>query len=263
MNQYQTERRLCWCYALLATFLAVSVVCIAIPYNHWRATLDVCPGSWLENTNCGCIFFGVSTFQYFNGGHNSYCLYAIFAPLPILAYALIMALFHMYRVCINNVGQYEDEKSTAMEEIEGEAIVVTTRTRVSQKNDAVIYCWIPTASIAAIFCLYNLVHAAIITNGFLKTCSQYRGYLAREIHASGDHVSVIHFRLTCQAIFDFMDYLQKNAPNSRRGEFINTGVALQIALITSWVAVALWIGVVILTSIRAYKERNVLTCCGN
>lgn len=117
MNQFDTERRLSWCYGSLSVLLAISVICVAIPYNHWRATLDVCPGSWLENTNCGCVLFGVTASQNFSGGHNSYCLYAIVAPLPILVYAIVMVLFHMYRVCINNVGQYEDEKSTAMEEM--------------------------------------------------------------------------------------------------------------------------------------------------
>ncbi|XP_046972862.1 uncharacterized protein LOC124539608 [Vanessa cardui] len=263
MNQYQTERRLSWCYGLLAVLLGVSVISTAIPYNHWRATLDVCPGSWLENTNCGCIFYGVSTFQYFSGGHNSYCLYVIFAPLPIIVYALVMTLFHMYRVCINNIGQYESEKSTTVEEIEGESIIVTSRARTSQTNDAVIYCWIPTSCIAAVFTIYNLEHAAIMTDGFLKTCQQYRGYLVRELHATGDHATAIHFRLSCQAIFDFMDYIQKDAPNSRRGDFINTGIALQLALITTWLAVILWIVVAAYTAIRAYKERDVMTCCGN
>lgn len=69
--------------------------------------------------------------------------------------------------------------------------------------------------------------------------------------------------MSCQAIFDFMDYIQKDAPNSRRGDFINTGIALQLALITSWFAVILWIVVSVYTAIRAYKEREVLTCCGN
>lgn len=86
--------------------------------------------------------------------------------------------------------------------------------------------------------------------------------LLQQLHATGDHATAIHFRLTCQAIFDFMDYIQKDAPNSRRGDFINTGIALQIALLTSWLSVILWIVVVIHTAIRAYKERNVLTCCG-
>lgn len=117
MNQYYTERRLCWTYSILCILLSISIVCIAIPYNHWQTTLNVCPSSWLENNNCGCIFYGISTFQYFNGGHNSYCLYAIFAPIPLIVYALVMALFHMVRVCINNIGQYEDEKSTTMEEM--------------------------------------------------------------------------------------------------------------------------------------------------
>lgn len=263
MNQYETERRLSWCYFLISISLGLSILCITIPYNHWRTTLDVCPGGYFENTNCGCILFGISTFSYFNGGHNSYCLYAIFAPLPVLVYAVIMALFHMYRVCINNIGQYEDEKSTTMEEIEGESIVVSTRTRVSRRNDSVIYCWIPTSCIAALFGIYTLVHAAIMTAGFVKTCTQYRGYLVRQFLATGDHASAIHFRLACQAIYDFMDYTHKDAPNSRRGDFINTGVALQLALITSWLAVATWFVVVIYTAMRAYRERHVLTCCGN
>lgn len=117
MNQYHTERQLCWCYGMISLLLGVSVICIGVPYNHWKATLDVCPGGYFENTNCGCIFYGVSTFQYFTGGHNSTCLYSVFAPLPILVYAIIMTLFHMYRVCINNVGKYEDEKTTDMEEM--------------------------------------------------------------------------------------------------------------------------------------------------
>ncbi|XP_032515349.2 uncharacterized protein LOC116768673 [Danaus plexippus] len=262
MNQYETERRLCWCYGLLAVLLGVSVICIAIPYNHWRATLDVCPSSWLENANCGCILFGLSTFQYFNGGHNAYCLYTIFAPIPLLGYAVVMALFHMYRVCINNIGQYESDKSTEVEEIEGERIIVTTRARMTQKNDSVIYCWIPTSSVAAALGVYNLVHAAIMTSGFLKTCHQYRGYLVRELKATGDHATAIHFRLGCQAIFDFMDYILKDAPNSRRGDFINTGISLQIALITTWLAVVIWFVVAAYTALRAYKERHVLTCCG-
>ncbi|KAL4720525.1 hypothetical protein ACJJTC_015293 [Scirpophaga incertulas] len=263
MNQYKVERHLTWYYSVLAILLSVSIICIAIPYNHWRSTLDVCPSIGLENNNCACILFGVRTSQYFNGGHSSYCLYAIFAPLPITVYAIIMALFHMYRVCINDVGKYEDEKSTTIEEIEGEAIVATSRARVSNNNDAVIYCWIPTSIIAALFGIYNLIYVSIITHGFLKTCTQYRGYLASELHASGDHVSVIHFRLACQAIFDFMDYLQKDAPNSRRGDFINTAISLQLCVISSWLAVVLWFFITIHTARRAYKEREVLTCCGN
>lgn len=117
VNQYETERRLCWCFGSISLLLGVAVICLAIPYNHWRTTLDMCPGNWLENTNCGCVLFGVSTFQNFSGGHNSLCMYAVFAPLPILVYALVMTIFHMYRVCINNVGKYEDEKSTTMEEM--------------------------------------------------------------------------------------------------------------------------------------------------
>ncbi|KAJ0181343.1 hypothetical protein K1T71_003428 [Dendrolimus kikuchii] len=263
MNQYMTERRLCWCYSILAVCMSISVICIAIPYNHWKTTLDVCPGGYFENTNCGCVLFGLSTTQYFDGGHNSYCLYAIFALLPLIVYAIVMAVFHMYRVCINNKGQYVDEKTTSVEEVEGEVIVVRSRAKLSKENDAIIYCWIPTSCIAGIFFLYNLVHAAITTDGFLRTCNQYKGHLVQKLPASGNHASVIHFRLTCQAVFDFMDYLLVNAPNSRRNETINTGSSLQIAIICSWISVVIWIIIVVFTARRAYNERDVLTCCGN
>ncbi|KOB74390.1 Uncharacterized protein OBRU01_06596 [Operophtera brumata] len=219
MNQYYAERQLCWCYGMISLLLGVSVICIGVPYNHWKATLDVCPGGYFENTNCGCIFYGVSTFQYFTGGHNSTCLYSVFAPLPILVYAIIMALFHMYRVCINNIGKYEDENTTDMEEI------------------------MMGSSTA------GYPHAALPPSS--------------ELRATGDHATAIHFRLACQAIYDFMDYLQKDAPNSRRGDFINTGVALQLAIISSYLAVALWATVAVRTALRAYRERHVLTCCGN
>ncbi|XP_063633598.1 uncharacterized protein LOC134804480 [Cydia splendana] len=264
MNQYVIEKRLCICYGMLALLLTIAVVFVAIPFNHWRTTLNVCPGNYFENTNCGCIFYGVTTYRNFNGGHHSRCMYATLAPVPILIYAIIMALFHMYRVCINNVGRYEDEKSASMQEIEGQSIVVTSRARVAQRNDSVIYCWVPSATIGAIFCIYNLVHAAIITDGFVKTCNQYRSYLVTELRAAGDQTTAIHFRLSCQAIYDYMDYIQKN-PNGivTQGEYyINTGLLLQLAIIASWVSVALWMAVVVFTTMRAYKERHVLTCCG-
>lgn len=60
-----------------------------------------------------------------------------------------------------------------------------------------------------------------------------------------------------------MDYIQKDAPNSRRGDFINTGVSLQLAVIASWAAVGLWVAILFRTALRAYRERDVLTCCGN
>lgn len=85
----------------------------------------------------------------------------------------------------------------------------------------------------------------------------------QEFHATGDQATAIHFRLACQAIFDFMDYLQKDLPNSRRGDIINTGVSLHLAMIASWFAVILWAAVTAYTAKRAYKERGVLTCCGN
>lgn len=85
----------------------------------------------------------------------------------------------------------------------------------------------------------------------------------QELRAAGDQTSAIHFRLSCQSIYDYMDYIQKSPTGiNDQNWYINTGVLLQIAIICAWVCVALWVAVVVFTSIRAYKERHVLTCCG-
>lgn len=51
---------------------------------------------------------------------------------------------------------------------------------------------------------------------------------------------MIHDRLPCGAIFDYMDYLQPDANNWRRASEINTGVALQLAVCASWFTYFAW-----------------------
>lgn len=261
MSQYATERRLAWFYSLLFLLLLTCTAAFAIVFNHWNTTLDVCLGSRVENTNCGCILYGMDTFTFFTGSRNVNCHYITYAPIPMIVYALVMAAFHIYRVCISDKGKYEKDTQT-IQQTEGEIMVMTARTRVVADNDPVIHCWIPTAVIASVFALYNLIHAAILTDGYLKTCNQYRGYIIKTTRATGNQVTAIHYRLNCQAIFDFMDYIHPDVLSSRRGEFINTGLALQIALFCTWIGVILWILVAVHTSLRAHKEREVLGCCG-
>ncbi|XP_048481932.1 uncharacterized protein LOC119691291 isoform X1 [Plutella xylostella] len=241
-QQYQTENRLGWLYGLLALLLAVCVICIGVPYYHWRTALRQCPGFYTVKT-CGCILYGEVKYRHFGGSYDWVCHYAVFAPLPLIPYAVIMALFHMYRVCTNKVGQYENKNTRNMKEI------------ISEKNDGAIHlvqskaihCWVPSTVVACIFAIYNFVHASILTDGYLTTCNQYRGYLATKFDESGDYATAIHFRLTCQAIFDFIDYIEKDpyVEDQSTVDIIHTGLALQSAIITAWLAVALWIIVAI------------------
>lgn len=76
---------------------------------------------------------------------------------------------------------------------------------------------------------------------------------------------VIHNRLSCGAIFDFMDYLHPDTNNWSRGSEINTGIALQLAISTSWLNFFAWLVACLINFIMARKRlhdlREKFCCC--
>lgn len=75
---------------------------------------------------------------------------------------------------------------------------------------------------------------------------------------------MIHSRLPCGAIFDYMDYLQPDANKWVRGSEINTGIALQIAISTSWLNFFAWLGAFSINMVMARKRLHSLGekfCC--
>jgi len=134
---------------------------------------------------------------------------------------------------------------------------MTTRSEMTD-NDVSPYYWIP-ASIAACFMfVYTLVHAAMLTDGFLTTCKQYRTEIIKYVRASGNMVKAIQGRISCAAVYDFMDYLHEDISYERRREDkINTAATLVIALITSWICVVLWIAVAIINIRQSRASRKV------
>lgn len=69
-------------------------------------------------------------------------------------------------------------------------------------------------------------------------------------------VGVIQSRLTCGAIFDFMDYLHEDLSFERRRDYrINTSIPFILAVAAAWVSVACWIGILILNYLK-YKQTN-------
>lgn len=169
---------------------------------------------------------------------------------------MILGLFHVFRVCFNNKGKPR-KGTTTVRQRSGDIIVMTTEAELAE-DDISPYYWTPVAVIAGFFTIYTLVHAIMLTDGFFKTCKQYRYELVKHIQAGGPMVGVLQSRLSCGAVLDFMDYLHPNVSfERRRDDRINTSLALIIAIICSWLCVAGWIGILVVNVMRSRASRSV------
>lgn len=115
--------------------------------------------------------------------------------------------------------------------------------------------WIFKATATAIFTIYALVHFSIFVDGYLTTCKQYRITLEKLLGVHGTLIPVIHNRLTCNAIFDFMDYIQPDTGNAYREGFINTAADLIIGMMASLFSWLLFFTAMIL-NITLARRRN-------
>lgn len=69
---------------------------------------------------------------------------------------------------------------------------------------------------------------------------------------------MLQSRLSCSAIFDFMDYLHEDLSFERRRDYrINTAIPFILAVIATWVVVACWIGILVVNIIRFRQSRRV------
>lgn len=135
---------------------------------------------------------------------------------------------------------------------------MTTRTEITGTiSDVSPGYWIPSTISAAFMFLYTLVHAAMLLDGFLQSCRQYRIELLKYMRASGPMVLAVQGRLSCTAVFDFMDYLHPDVSfDRRRIDRINTSACLVLALITAWLSVALWLGILVINGIQSRRSRH-------
>lgn len=85
----------------------------------------------------------------------------------------------------------------------GEVIVMTTRTELTEDTVSPYY-WIPASTISVLMAIYTIVHASIFTDGFLRSCKQYRYELTKYMQATGNLVGAIQGRISCSSVFDFM-----------------------------------------------------------
>lgn len=139
----------------------------------------------------------------------------------------------------------------------GDVVVVTTESELN-RNDVSPYYWLPCSLISGILTIYTLVYASIYTSGFESTCKQYREALLKEIQGVGNIVPVIKGRLSCSAIFDFMDYLVESIRYERRryGR-INSAICFYFTLIFSWLAVIALLLITVINIVQMRRTRPV------
>lgn len=146
-----------------------------------------------------------------------------------------------------------------------------------------------------LLCCLSLAHAIVMTDGYYKSCDQYRKRLihllnsgreaevelmiyiiqenpilffifisysfAQRSHSSLFFLQVIRNRLSCGAIFDFMDYLQTDIANNNKwimNKEIDTGFAFRLAIISTWFNFFAWTFAFLLNIIMACKR---FRCC--
>ncbi|XP_013102486.1 uncharacterized protein LOC106083780 [Stomoxys calcitrans] len=245
---YAAERSLAYLYPIVIASSVICCVTSGIGWSHWRYALNGCP-----ETNCGCYLYGRNTFRSFDGGHIAYCHYATYGLILPLLFCVSLGIYHVYRVCLGT-GKRKSG-TTTIRQRSGDMIVVTTESEITD-NDVSPYYWMPTSVIACIMALYTLVYASIYTNGFDVTCKQYREALLKDIQGSGNIVPVIKGRLSCSAIFDFMDYLlQHDNFERRRYGRINSSICFHLTLIFAWVAVVGWIAIATVNIVQTRRTK--------
>ncbi|XP_014213356.1 uncharacterized protein LOC106642937 [Copidosoma floridanum] len=265
------EKVLSVLYATSALASLLSMLLMLIVWQHWIWTLDGC-----INGDCGCILYGKSTFSTFMGGDVKLCHYGSFGLVGNLLVSIVLGFYHGYRSCIprslsepralatgaaGGTGgtrvpgkrSYENRRS-----MECEVMVVGPKQRAPFKS------WMPFCFLAIPLSALALIYAAVVTDGYSKTCAQYRRNLVRLVNPIGQELLVIHNRLNCGAIFDFMDYLHPDPINSRRGDIIDTGLLLQTSIAFAWINVLVWVTVLCLNGYmgrQRHKLRNESMCC--
>lgn len=265
MGLHIQEKRLAFLYSAAALLSLVTIICSAVPWNHWEEILDTC-----LSVRCGCILCGTQTFYTFNGGNISMCYFTTLASVPAFIMAIIMSVYHGYRVCM--FSSDADNTTTRMTRRNGDVAVITARTKRVADNPGYI-CWTGLVILSCAIGVLLIINAGILTYGYYSTCREYRQGLSKNSQITGQMAAAINVRLSCGAIFDFMDYLEPvTRPFQRkeyvnydhpheerdfqRGPFINTGLSLQIAISSAWMNCVVWIVIFVSNSILVFNEKG-------
>ncbi|XP_003700805.2 uncharacterized protein LOC100881918 isoform X1 [Megachile rotundata] len=254
MNERRAECVLSILYVSSAIFSCISLVCLAAVWQYWAQILNVC-----ISIDCGCILYGINTFRTFMGGDAKLCHFGVYGLIPTLLIGICLGAYHGHRSCVGRnleepVRMYDQVARNS--NIDGEAtptVVVRSKRRSPYKQ------WIPSVFLAVLLCCLSLAHAVVTTDGYYKTCGHYRRRLIQVLDSRGREAEVIHQRLSCGAIFDFMDYLQYD-PNGNweNRKEADTGLGLRFAIVSAWFNFVAWMLVLLINIVMTRKK---LRCC--
>ncbi|XP_017798104.1 PREDICTED: uncharacterized protein LOC108579162 [Habropoda laboriosa] len=269
MNEEQAERILSVLYISSAILSVTSLTCLVTVWQYWAWSLDVC-----ISIDCGCILYGINTFSTFMGGDVKLCHFGVYGLIPAILIGLCFGGYHGYRCCIDrnleepvriyedvrrnlNIGDVAPTTATATTTTTITPAAVPTMLVIRPKRRTPYKQWIPGVFLTILLCCLSLAHAVVTTDGYYKTCEQYRKRLIQVLGSAGREAEVLHDRLSCGAIFDFMDYLQSDVSNWKHGKEIDTGFALRLAIISTWFNFLTWTFAFLLNVIMARKR----FCC--
>ncbi|KAF5280986.1 hypothetical protein FQA39_LY05191 [Lamprigera yunnana] len=233
MEQGVAEKVLSIFYSIIVGLGAIASITSGIAWGHWKQTLDQCIGR-----NCSCILYSYYTPTIFLGGGNSTCIWVTYGPLLYILVTIPMVCFHGFRVVFAR--KKSITRTIATNNGVGEVIELhAVQGRSTSKLPKAF--WIVMSCITSFFTLYGLVHFSMFTDGFFSTCKQYRLVIHRILGVGGTVTPLIHERLACTAIFDFMDYIQPDSGNAYREGFINTGIDLTLGIAASFFSCVLFL----------------------
>ncbi|XP_044750878.1 uncharacterized protein LOC123311146 [Coccinella septempunctata] len=231
MTQISVEKRLSVIYGLAVATGLVVTISVSIAWTHWKSTLDQC-----VYKNCSCILFGKHTPDIFLGGPEASCIFVTYGPILSILFSVSFLCFHGYRYLF--MKERPNARSVMRKTGDGETIHMAVQS--DDSNPLPKAFWVTVSSMSIIFLIYSVVHFIIFLSGYYRTCKEYRKTLENELGLRGSALPVIHMRLSCGGIFDFMDYLHPIPENSYRYGFIDTGLTLMIGITTSFLSVILF-----------------------
>jgi drug/metabolite transporter (DMT)-like permease len=127
-------------------------------------------------------------------------------------------------------------------------------------STASLLWWLAAAVLSAVLALLTLAAALTMTVGVAQACQQYRENLIESLAADGYLASLLTERLSCQAVFDFMDFLQP-IKERHSANFINSGVALHFAIFALWIGAVAWVAAALASVFEALRARSCCSCC--
>ncbi|KAF6207992.1 hypothetical protein GE061_016441 [Apolygus lucorum] len=250
----KADKYLSWLYVISSASSLLSLICISIVWFYWSRTLNTCQTSDTDytNGNCGCILFGTWGEFYFRGGGITVCYFVTLAPLPVVIWSGILALYHGYRACCS---------------VTPIKLTLITKDRVKSINTQLwplglmVFFTVMSTSILVLM----LTSLLVMIVGYNQTCHQYKKFIVSNLNANGALVRAIYERLPCEVSYDLMDYLQPDPVyidyRYRRGDWmIDTDLLLKLSMESAIVTIIIYfvITVVNVKCCRMPKVRNVL-----